>query len=260
MSEIIVVVEWQFSPADYFEAPITISRFDYTMLIDNGKVEAKIDSAIYDAYPSMRTVLHEGLNDRFLSVQLLSHKPYALSEPNIARVYPDGRRDAVAETKGEQITSAAGTVDLKTSDKDGNVVKDSKRDQIDKKKSITELVSKYRTNDELLDSLLNSYGAGVRDPARELVHLYEIRDALSTKFGGEDATQATLTIRPSAWSRFGRLCNKEPLSQGRHRGRNIAMLRDATEGELAEARSFARAMVEAYLQHLERSLNEKPIA
>ena len=93
----------------------------------------------------------------------------------------------------------------------------------------------------------------MRDPNNELVHLYEIREALSTKFAGENAARSALGISSSQWARLGQLCNNEPLWQGRHRGKTGGALRDATEGELTEARGIARAMIEAYLQHLQAS-------
>lgn len=95
--------------------------------------------------------------------------------------------------------------------------------------------------------MLRSYDAGVRDPNNELVHLYEIRDALSVKFGGESSARAALAITASQWSRLGQLCNNEPSRQGRHRGKTGEALRDASEGELVETRGIARAMIEAYL-------------
>lgn len=254
MSAITVVLEWQFSPADYFEEPITIARDDCTMVIGDGKVEARIAPAVFDANPSMRGVLHEELNDRFLAVQLLSHRPYELSKSSVARLHPDGRRDISVEVEGLRLKASVGPVDFQLTDKDGKIVSDSRRERIEKKKRLADLVSTYCANDELLASLLRSYGAGVRDPDNELVHLYEIRDALSNKFGDESTTRATLGVNSSNWSRLGRLCNDEPLRQGRHRGENTGTLRDATEAELAEARSIARAMVEAYLQHLEKSI------
>jgi hypothetical protein len=58
MSAVTVILEWQFSPPDYFEEPITLSRKDYVMVIDSGNVKATIASAVYDADPSMRTSLH----------------------------------------------------------------------------------------------------------------------------------------------------------------------------------------------------------
>ena len=49
-----------------------------------------------------------------------------------------------------------------------------------------------------------------------------------------------------------------PLRQGRHRGNNVGVLRDATEGELVEARDYVRVMIEAYLQYLEESAASTP--
>jgi hypothetical protein len=247
----VVVLEWQFSPPDYFEEPINISRHDYRMTITDGKVEARIDSAIYDADPSLRQALHDSLNDRFLSVQLLSHRAYELSRSTMVRVHPDGRRDIYLDCEPGRLVLSGGTVDFQVIDKDGNVVVDSKRARIERKKSLAELVSTYRATDGLLSSLLRSYDAGVRDPDNELVHLYEIREALSAKFGGESAVRSALGISSFVWSRLGQLCNNEPLRQGRHRGKSGGALRDATEGELTEARGIVRAMVEAYLQHLD---------
>ena len=249
----VVVLEWTFLPRDYFEEVIEISRQDYTMMIADGQVHAKIDSAIYEANSDMRQRLHDALNDRFLGVQLLTHRAYELSRPTMTRVHPDGRRDIFIEPEPARVVISGGTVDFQVTDKDGNVIADSKRDRIEKKKSLAELVTSHRASDALLASLLRSHAAAVRDPNNELVHLYEIREALSTKLGGENATRKVLGIRASQWSRLGELCNNEPLRQGRHRGKTGGALRDATEGEVTEARGIARAMIEAYLQHLEAS-------
>jgi hypothetical protein len=255
MSEVTIVLEWNFSPPDYFEEPIAVSRDEYTMSIAIGKVEARIPAAVYDANPSLRTNIHDALQDRFLAVQLLSHKAYHLSKSSMMRVHPDGRRDIFMELEPGRLTLSGGSVDFQVIDKNGNIVSDSKRERLEKKRSLSDLVIKYRPTDVLLDAILKSYESAVRDPNNELVHLYEIREGLSKKFGGETATRSTLMIDAPDWSRFGQLCNSEPLRQGRHRGKNIGVLRDATESELAEARSIARAMIEAYLQ----SLESKPV-
>lgn len=171
----------------------------------------------------------------------------------MTRVHPDGRRDIFMEAEPGRIVISVNAVGFQVIDKDGNVISDSKRDRTEKKKSFAELVTTHRATDGLLTSLLRSYDAAVRDPNNELVHLYEVREALSTKFGGETATRAALGISVSQWSRLGQLCNNEPLRQGRHRGKTGGAFRDATEAELTEARGSARAMIEAYLQHLEAS-------
>ncbi|MBI2883934.1 MAG: hypothetical protein HYY11_08525 [Candidatus Methylomirabilis oxyfera] len=167
----VVVLEWNFSPPDYFEEPLEISRQDYTMTIADGKVQAKIDSAIYEANPSMRRSLHDALNDRFLGVQLLTHRAYEPSKSTMTQVHPDGHRDIFMEAEPGHIVIAGNAVDIQVIDKDGNVISDSKRDRIEKKKSLAELVSTHRATDALLASLLRSYDAAVRDPNNELVHL-----------------------------------------------------------------------------------------
>ncbi len=247
----VVVFEWNFTPPDYFEVPIEIVRDDYTLTIAHGKAEARLDSAAYEANPSIRQTLHEELNDRFLGVQWLIYRAYELSRSTMTRVYPDGRRNVFLEVESTLSLITGHPVDLQVRDKDGNLIADSKRDRIEKKGSLAALVSTYRASDETLTSLLRSHDAAVRDPANELVHLYEIRDALSVKFGGDKETRSALGISSTDWSRFGLLCNNEPLRQGRHRGKTGAALRDAAESELVEARQIARAMTEAYLLHLD---------
>jgi len=91
----------------------------------------------------------------------------------------------------------------------------------------------------------------VNDSKNESVHLYEIRDELSRHFKGEKSARSATSIAKSQWSSLGRLSNDEPLSQGRHRGKSLGVLRDATKEELQEARSIARAMIEGFLNHLE---------
>jgi len=247
----VVVLEWKFWPPNYFEEAIEISRQDYTMTISDGAVWARIDSEIYEAIPSMRQQLHDSLNDRFLGVELLTHRAYELSKSTMTRVNPDGRRDIFIELETGRMLLSGGTVDIRITDKDGNIISDSKRDRIEKKESLAELVAAYRATDSFLASSLRSYDAAVRDGSNELVHLYEIRDTLSVRFGGEAAARAALGISSSQWSRMGQLCNNEPFRQGRHRGKTGGALRDASEGELTEARGIARAMIESYLHYLE---------
>ena len=39
----VMMLNWTFSPPDYFEEPIEISRQDYAMTIADGQVHAKIN-------------------------------------------------------------------------------------------------------------------------------------------------------------------------------------------------------------------------
>jgi len=249
----VVVLEWTFSPPDYFEDPIHVTRDDYVMTIADGKVEARIDSSVYDRDPSRRQILHGALNDRFLGVQLLNHRAYQLSASTMTRLHPDGRRDIYMELEPAHLKLSGGIVDFRITDKAGNVLRDSRQERIERKRILAELVEIYRAKDTLLALLLRSYNAAVKDADNELVHLYEIRDALAKQYGGEAGALSSLGISASDWSRLGQLANSEPLRQGRHRGKTGVALRDATEGELTEARAIARKMIEAHLNYLEAS-------
>jgi hypothetical protein len=110
----VVVLEWNFLPPDYFEERIEISRHDYTMIIADGNVQAKIDSPVYESDPSMRQRLHDALNDRFLGVQLLSHRAYQLSKPTMTRVHPDGRKDYFMEAEPGRYNYSGSPVDFQS--------------------------------------------------------------------------------------------------------------------------------------------------
>jgi hypothetical protein len=255
---VVVALEWRFSPPDYFEKPITISRDDYTMTIADGKVEAKISSEVYDANPLMRQMLQNITSSRFLGVQSLTHRPYDLSATKMTRVHPDSHMDISIEPI-RLVVPDVPTVRVYTRvvDKDGNIISDSMLDhsnelehRIEKKNEFAERVANHAT-DDLLISLLQSYGAAVRDSSNEFLHLYEIRDALRERFGNIKTASLALGITSPQWKRFRELCNDSSLRQGRHRGMSIRAHRNATDSELTEARALAFGMIEAYLQYLE---------
>lgn len=245
-----VVLQWNFSPSTYFGERVDILCHDHMIKIADGKVETKVDSATYEANPSLREKLHKHLNIRFLTQQLFTHKPYKLSQPIKIVVHQDGRKDYFVELEPAKMVVTGGSVEFRIIDKNGNTIADSRQVKIETMKRLSELFIAH-ASDDLLFILLQSYDAAVKDPSDELVHLYEIRDALSNKFGSEANARATLAITYSTWSRLGQLCNNEPLNQGRHRGKKASeVLRDAKENELAEARDIVRTMIDAYIRYV----------
>lgn len=160
--------------------------------------------------------------------------------------------DVFAFVEGATITCQGGTVDFRLTDQSGAVVRDSRQERIDRRNHFAQAAAAY-IGDPVANSILRSYSAAVNDAGNELIRLYEVRDALATHFGGEVATRASLSISSSSWSTPGRLADREPLTQGRHRGQHLGALRDATPEELETARSIARAMIDKYLAHLEKA-------
>jgi hypothetical protein len=249
----IIVLEWTFTPTDYFEESVNLESPDYTVTVDNGKIEARISAEVFEMKPTLKDTLHEKLNDLFLGVQLVEHRPYKLSKASMCRLHPDGRKDITVFPEPGLFALASGTADIIMKDKNGNVIVDSKRDRIRKKRELATLAKKYRGIDLTAASLLGSYKMALDEPNNELVHLYEIRDALSKRFRGAAAACNALDIPLEKWSRLGTLANFEPLKEGRHRGKNPGALRGATNSELEEGRNIATSFVEAYLLYLKRS-------
>lgn len=242
-----VLLEWSYSPREFFESPIEISRADYIVDIAAGSISAKLPASTFDANSQVKQKLHDSLFDRMRGIQLLTRKPFQLSKPRVTRIEPDGRRHIYMELESAVLTLSGGLVDLTVTDSSGKVVRDSKKERIEQKRELAELVSKYSPGDKLLNSMLKSYDKSTSDPNNELVHLYEIREALAVAFGGESEVRKALKCSSASWSRLGKLCNDEPLHQGRHRGKNPGGLRDATESELSAARKIAREMIKSYL-------------
>ncbi|MBK6388509.1 MAG: hypothetical protein IPF71_18020 [Rhodoferax sp.] len=102
------------------------------------------------------------------------------------------------------MTVSSGTVDLVVKDKDGNAVSDTKRERLDKQKRFANLADKHRKSDATLDQMLKSYQKSVKDPENELVHLYEIRDSLSERFGSKSSAIKKLSITSNEWDEIGK--------------------------------------------------------
>jgi hypothetical protein len=117
--------------------------------------------------------------------------------------------------------------------------------------AFSDAVARLLPGDALLGKMLQSSHAAVEDPADELVHLYEIREALQRHFGGERKAKAALGLTDAMWKPLGRLACDEPVRQGRHRGAHLEELREATPGELKQARKIARELIEAYVRWAE---------
>lgn len=244
----VFLLEWTFTPANLFEERVEFSFDVGVFVIDAGKVEARIPEEAYPPDHSLRAELHEQLNTRFLAAQVLSHKAFTLSKPTVMKVHADGRRDAWLFAESATLTISGGTVDFVVKDAAGNLIRDTKRERIEHRKDLANTAASM-AEDPVASSILRSYSAAVNDPANELVHLYEIRDALGTHFQGEKAAIAALGITSAQWSTLGRLANEEPLREGRHRGKKLGALREATKAELEQARAIARALVQGYLRH-----------
>lgn len=252
MSKVVAVqLKWKYNPSTYLEEPISISFGGGDLEIKDGVAIANIDPEVFHKNISIKEDLTREIESRLHAVQVLMHRDYDLSKPARTDMREDGKKNHFLEVESCVSTASVGTVDLIVKDKDGNVVSDSKRERLKKQEQFSQLVRKHRSSDATLDQMLRSYQKSVKDPADELVHLYEIRDSLSEKFGSKKDAIKKLRITHTDWDEIGRIANTLPLKQGRHRGKSAGALRDAEISELQEARKFVVYLIEKYLEYLE---------
>lgn len=247
-----IILEWKFTPQDFFEAPYVIEEQDYKIEIHNGSITATISSAFYELRQDARMEFHDKINDLFLGAQVINFKRFSITKPAMHRLHPDGRKDIsiFAEPFVCKI-SMSDSVDIIMTDKNGNIVEDTKSKRINSRKNFAELSAKYRRTDHVATSILESYNTAVNDHANEFVHLYEIIESLCGRFGNEKSLRDALGISKTYIGKLRRLANTEPVTQGRHRGKNPGNLRSADLAEKNEAREVARKLIQNYLEYLE---------
>ena len=247
------IIEWTYTPNDYFEESFSISQQECEVEIGQGKVQAKVETVSYHEACAISDKLHDSLLSRFLAAQVVKHFSFSLSKSHICRQYADGHKDLFVSVSGViGVSVSVSQPDIIITDQNGNVTSDTRRERINSIQRLGDLADKFRGTDLTADAVLRSYQAAVNDPGNELIHLYEIRDALNERFKKEKAARKALGITHLDWKRLGELANSEPLRQGRHRGENVGNLRDATESELDEARKIARAFIQKYLNYLDQ--------
>ncbi len=248
-----IIVEWNYKPNDYFEGNFTVEYDNCAIEIRSGTATAIIDPIHINKIDEIINKLTQDLISRFLAVQVMTHQKYNLGKPSRHDLKKDGIKNISIQVEDLVCVSDIFPADIIIGDANGNVISDTKQERIDKKKWFSETSARFRIKDQTLNQMLKSYSSSVSDPNNELVHLYEIRDAVSKEFGNESNTRSKLNITKKEWSDFGLMANKKPLLQGRHRGKNAGELRLADFAELNTVRKIASKIVENYLIYLEEN-------
>jgi len=243
-----IELTWSFEPDNLFEADLEISSVDYRVAISVGRVIATTSQLPIDSLKAKQADIEVFVINLFMGAQIVNRASYKLSAPTITHVDKNGIRNYIIECQTGYFEIRGGMVDLIYTRADGVVV-DTKADRIKRRKLLAQQCAHLARIDYTMARMLRSHQAALLDPEDELIHLYEIRDAAAARLGGDHAAKRKLNVPQKLWSRFGELCNELPLKQGRHRGKANGELRDVTEIELTEARSFAVIVMEAYIRY-----------
>lgn len=240
-------LRWEFTPKDLFEDTFVTQQYGCEIMVALGTVVATIPNAALLNDTDLRLKIERYVAGLFLGAMLQAHTAYELSRPSVSTLHADGSRGVIIECETGHAECRGYPPDIRYTNVDGKIV-DTRKNRVDHKRRLSELAAKLIYEDETLARMLRSYNNAVRDPADELIHLYEIRDCLTSHFGAKNTALAHLGLTNRDWSRLGHLCNVLPLKEGRHRGEAGDALRAASEEELSEARAIASSFIESYMQ------------
>ena len=242
-------LEWVYKPDDFFEATYGDADTEWTLHIKGGRAVATLTVPHNPVDETLEKRIAAHVETIFRVRNLQAHRPYELEGPRIFQHVGEKKhvtiRLSCAIALGE-----AHSPDLVLRDAAGKVVRDTKRERVAELDALIHTVAPKATRSSDLRALLEIYDRAVSDPRNELIHLYEVRDALTKYCGGKKHARAKLKISNSEWKRFDHIANEEPLEEGRHRGLHMTGRRNATCEELEEARSIVRKWIEAFARTL----------
>lgn len=244
----VYLLEWQFNPKDFFEQEVQCSILDAEVTFNYGKIEAHVPPNVFESEADFDAAIHEQVSRMFSGVQLVAKRKFKLTEPAITRLYPDGRRGIYVKAKTGICFLVGYPVDIVITRADGTRI-DSKAERIESKRELANRVAEYGT-DPHLSTMLASFKRAMEDRENTLIHLYEVLDTLSERFGGKKHAMDALSIPNDLWSDLGRLANHEPVKEGRHRGKMVLNLRAATNVELDHCKSIAANLISRYVDFL----------
>jgi hypothetical protein len=240
------ILDWTYTPNDFFETPVERQTSDFELSAADGKITVHLHPPVDPVPDTLVESVNVYIDAIFKARAMRTHHPHTIDGPGICHLRDNGGRDFIVKVKPIAVIASMGTVDFIATDASGKVIADSKAERISRDETFNRLFEDASAKHPLVTALLTSYQAAIADPENELVHLYEIRDALRDHFGSIKQAKIQLGITDADWDRFNALANDEPLLEGRHRGRHIGLLRSATQVELQEARGIIIRWLEAF--------------
>lgn len=225
---------YSYQPVDFFEGAAAITLPTGVLSVEDGKGVFTLAETRRVDHEHAHSVTAD-IRAVFQARQALTRRAFVLTGPRVTHHRDDDLRDHV-------LLAGAGRYDEIC----GSPIGDTKSDRLARDTAFLQAIAAKIPSSPVLRRMLESYGRSVEDPANELVHLYEIRDAAARYYKTEAAARHALRISGNEWSKLARLANDEPLREGRHRGRQSGRLRNARQEELDSVRLIARRIIEGF--------------
>lgn len=243
-----VILEWGYTPTNYFDNDIIVESDQYHLKISDGLVVVVLKTNDPDLTTSQKK--YNNIIESHFIIQLIEKRIYYEIKERAPRVeHENGHADVYLKPDTIKITSSS----YANLSPNGNIVSDTKEEERNKQKEFLLKIQNVLDKDKIVLQIINSYKNSILYPNDELVYLYEIRDAISTYFHSESNAKSRLKITNSELKELGRICNALPLKQSRHRGKMIDGFKDSKGGELETARSISRKIIHSFINFLDNN-------
>jgi hypothetical protein len=273
------VCTWTYTPADFFEAPFEFAGQGFTVTVNNGVAEAMVEPAIFEsgagarmgrrkpqpkkgaseAEPKadvsggkFRADIRSALEHRARPRRWASLREFSLLGVSWKGPPIDGVRKHYAEVtlQGTGTTSTeVGTPGVYHLGADGQPSLDLAQHHRQQRLGARLALHGH---DATVEAMVRGLDASLSDGADVLIRLFEVRDALTQKFGTKSTVPCqALGIQHEEWKWFGDLCNVPSTTKSRHLGKSTGPLKETSAEDIDKARRMSVAMLERYLDHLE---------
>lgn len=240
------VLEWTYTPKSLFESPCHFTFAGGQITIADGTIRGEFDDSCYGRGLEFRDEVHAHVETVFMAQQVQVCENFTLSAASMVREHADGHRDVTGFLEPFHLKMSAGRADFILRNANGEIIQDTKVERLQKQQDFRDRVATLTSSSLVLKRMLQSFRNALIDDDNLLIHLYEVREALTSEYGGDIKVRKALSVSSVDWSRFGQLANNEPIQEGRHRGKHTG-LRLATKAETEWALSFAQRLIEEYV-------------
>jgi hypothetical protein len=253
-----IVMTWIYSPGDYLGEHSNFPVEDSEFTVSEGEIRVTLPERIHDGTTKSFQRIEQILVAILDSALVANNASYELRVTSINSFNPDGTVGVIMWPKNIVSKCCVESAAIKQYYQNGALVFDHEEAArledasilSEKARMIESLVSKTALlhNDEILKKIVSSYKKSLSNDRYVLIHLYEIRDALSTFFKGKKNAIKKLSIAVADWSAIGDLSNKA-VAGSRHEGQFLEPLREPSDEALKAARTSAQRLIEAYVTY-----------
>ncbi|PAJ86377.1 hypothetical protein DF159_21230 [Burkholderia ubonensis] len=160
-----------------------------------------------------------------------------------------------------QVNIGVGILRVRATDATGTVVFDARAMEVEQaRRALQDAKNELRMTgasvvkhlgDDFFRRAWESFNLAFGADEHAINHLYDVRDAVTAKFGKDDQARKALGIHKSEWSEFGKIFNDGAVKGGRHNGKHPAPLRPMSREQRDQIIRFAKELLRAYGRYLD---------